>query len=103
MKDAENITYIRIVRIVRTVRILRILRIMRFFRSLRVLVYSVLNTLRSLGWTILLLLIIMYLFGILFTQATTQHVIKMMVMPEDESSQVFLVYKHYGSLPKSIY
>lgn len=67
-----NLTYVRIIRIARTVRIFRVVRVLQAFSSLRILLYCVLNTLRSLVWTMVLLLSILYIFGILFTQAAAE-------------------------------
>lgn len=41
----------------------QIARVVRFFRSLRTLVFSIVNTLKSLFWAMLLLAMIMYVFG----------------------------------------
>lgn len=68
----SDLHYLRIIRIARTVRVLRVVRIVTFFRPLRILVYSVVNTVRSLAWTFILLLIIVYLFAVTFTLAASQ-------------------------------
>mmetsp|Transcript_63218 Transcript_63218/g.196156 ORF Transcript_63218/g.196156 Transcript_63218/m.196156 type:complete len:267 (-) Transcript_63218:35-835(-) len=73
---------------------------MKYFRSLRILVYSVLNTLRSLFWTLLLLLMLLYLFGILFTQATTQYLVR---VNQEGLPEIPGLYEHYGSLHRSVY
>ena len=60
---------IRIVRIIRASRLLRILRtvwVIRFVGALRTLVSSLVDTLRSLFWALLLLFLIMYVFGFLY-------------------------------------
>mmetsp|Transcript_41854 Transcript_41854/g.119430 ORF Transcript_41854/g.119430 Transcript_41854/m.119430 type:complete len:346 (+) Transcript_41854:3-1040(+) len=90
-----SLTSIRLLRIVRTVRLLRVVRVMKYFRSLRILVYSVMNTLRSLVWTLLMLVMILYLFGIIFTQAVTYHT------ATTESPDPRLM-DYYGSLGASI-
>jgi len=46
-----------------------VIRVLRFFRELRVMVCSILHTLSSLAWALILLLLIMYLFSIIFMQA----------------------------------
>lgn len=87
--SAENMTFIRIVRVLRIVRVFRIFRLMRFFRSLRILVFSVINTLKSLFWTMCLLAMILFLFGVLFTQAVLQHTL---AEPSGSGSVVMLQY-----------
>ena len=66
--DSGVASSIRIIRIVRASRLLRILRtvwVIRFVGALRTLVSSLIDTLRSLFWALLLLFLIMYVFGIL--------------------------------------
>jgi len=98
-----NFGYVRMIRIARTVRILRIVRIMKYFRSLRILIYSVLNTLRSLMWTLLLLVIILYVFGLIFTQSTTQYRLDEMAKSNEASSSNQLLCRYFGTLFRSIF
>lgn len=72
--NASNLRIIRIVRTARIIRVFRITRIIRFIRALRTLIYSIVCTVKSLVWVLLLLLIITYVFGIVFTQAVFDHV-----------------------------
>lgn len=95
---ANKLTYVRIIRMARTVRIFRIMRILKDFASLRILLYCVLTTLRSLIWTLLLLAIIMYVFGIMFTQASSDFVVE---QPESEVAES--VRQSWGSLWISAY
>jgi len=94
--SSGGMTSLRVMRMVRVVRVLRIARIMRHFRSLRILISSVLHTLRSLGWTMVLLGMITYVFGILFTQAATQHLI-------EDGSEVPRLEDAYGTVGRSIF
>jgi len=57
----------------------------------------VLNTLRSLFWTALLLLMIMYVFAIMFTQAATQALVE-----RNEEAPEF-IERYYGTLARSVY
>jgi len=101
IEGGGSLLYFRILRLARTVRIFRVFRVMRFVRSLRILVQSVLNTLRSLFWTMLLLVLIIYLFAVLFTQATTQYVVAFAV--QDRPPKDALLRQCYGSLGRSVY
>ncbi|CAJ1419502.1 unnamed protein product [Effrenium voratum] len=60
---------LRILRLARSARGLRIVRLLRFVRPLRLLVFSIAITLKSLVWSIILLLLIIYLFSLLFADA----------------------------------
>jgi len=91
---SKNLTFIRIIRMARIVRIFRIVRLLKVFTPLRILVYSVLSTLRSLGWTLLLLMILIYLFAVLFTQAVTEN--------EQVSGHDEELARYYGSLFQTV-
>merc|ERR1712176_1419853 len=82
------------------------IRTIRFYRSLRILVHSIFSTVRQLGWTLFLIFLIMYMFGIVFTQGTTMYLIDLtngvQVKPEDLDHRDKLE-ESYGSLPKAIY
>lgn len=70
-----NLRLIRLLRVGRLFRVVRIIRVVRLFRSLRTLVQSLVGTLKTLFWALLLLFLIMYIFGILFTDAVLDHII----------------------------
>lgn len=69
----RNFRVLRLLRFGRIVRVVRIVRVARLFRSLRTLINSLVGTLKSLFWSLLLLALIMYMFGILFTDAVLDH------------------------------
>jgi len=64
----SNLRALRVVRITRLLRIFRITRIVRYVAALRTLIYSITVTLRSLSWAMVLLMLIMYVFAVTFTQ-----------------------------------
>eukprot|EP00435_Cladocopium_sp_Y103_P028048 s1122_g7.t1 len=67
---STDITVVRILRITRVFRVIRVVKVMKFIRSLRQLVESVMHTMRSLAWSMLLLIAIIYVFAIMFTDAS---------------------------------
>lgn len=69
-----SLTYTRLLRGFRMVRVLRVIRVMRLFRELRLMVCSIIQSMVSLSWALMLLLIIMYLFAIIFMHAATLYV-----------------------------
>ncbi|CAJ1448643.1 unnamed protein product [Effrenium voratum] len=71
----SNLRLMRLLRVGRLFRVVRIIRVVRLFRSLRTLVQSLVGTLKSLFWAMLLLFLIMYIFAILFTDAVLNHVV----------------------------
>jgi hypothetical protein len=104
-----DITYIRVLRIARIARLLRIVRLLRFFRPMRVLVLSVLNTLKSLTWTALLLVTILFLFGVIYTQAATSfftddfcNTAGRTCPPLKTDVETTKLFYYFGTIPKAI-
>jgi len=95
-----NVNVLRVIRVLRIVRVFRIIRVLRFFQSLRILVAAILGTVKSCIWTALLLSIIMYVFGIVFSQSASEHIIE--AQWADGFDQRNLRF-YYGSLPRSIF
>eukprot|EP00930_Biecheleria_cincta_P037030 TRINITY_DN25393_c0_g1_i1.p1 TRINITY_DN25393_c0_g1~~TRINITY_DN25393_c0_g1_i1.p1 ORF type:complete len:573 (-),score=109.14 TRINITY_DN25393_c0_g1_i1:97-1815(-) len=62
-------SFLLVVRTLRVVRIARIIRVIRFLGKLRMMVYTMLGAMRMLGWAVLLLGMIMYMFSVCFTEA----------------------------------
>lgn len=94
---STTVRIIRVVRVTRLIRIIRIVRIVRFVRGLRTLIYSILFTLRSLIWAMLLLALIMYVFGVVFTQAIADH---MLALEVNQSESIYTEF--WGSLPRAM-
>lgn len=101
-ESPDNMRLLRVVRIVRIMRVMRVLKILRFVHALRTLVYSILCTMRSLFWAMLLLMIILYMFGILFTQAAVDHLKTEDTVPDNLSDYWDSVLKSMFTLFKVI-
>merc|ERR1712213_299134 len=69
MKGASAVRIVRILRVLRLMRALRIARLVRMIASLRTLVYSVVTCLKELFWTFMLMVMLVYMNAIMFTQA----------------------------------
>jgi len=70
---SSSIRVLRLLRVSRLLRIVKTLWIVRFVGALRTLVSSLLDTLKPLFWAMLLLLLIMYIAGVLFTDVVLEH------------------------------
>ncbi|CAE7733383.1 SCN11A, partial [Symbiodinium pilosum] len=95
---------LRTMRIVRLTRLIRLMRAVRFFQGLRTLIYSIFYTLKALAWSLVLLLLMIYVLGILLTDATLAHVISYenaTVIPDDSTDE--LLFNHFGSLHLSMH
>jgi len=93
-----GITVLRLGRFLRIVRIMRVIRLVRVFRSLRVLIHSILGTLRSLFWALVLLAMFLYTFALVFTQAVSDH----LADASDGLQRTALIEFHFGSLTRSM-
>lgn len=93
-KSKSSVTTLRALRILRLTRIMRFIRAMPFFLELRLMVFSTLACAKSLFWAILLLMLVMYIFGIHFTQAATD-----LIRREPDSD----VQEHFGGLMTTMY
>lgn len=62
---------LRVLRVLRITRAIRVVRLVRFFRELRMMVYSILRSGTCLVWSLVMLYLIIFIFGIYFTQSVT--------------------------------
>lgn len=97
----SNVRAIRMIRLTRLVRIVRITRIVRFVRALRTLVYSIICTLKSLVWSMVLLVIIIYVYAIMFTQAAGDHLHE--ETTDLTTDDVITLHRYWGSLSRSMF
>ena len=74
--SSSGFRLLRIMKIARLARAIRMVKVLRFIRALRVLVFSILHTLRSLVWSLVLLLVIIYAFSTLFSDAAVDHALE---------------------------
>ncbi|CAK8995082.1 unnamed protein product [Durusdinium trenchii] len=64
---------IKVSRVARVLRVLRVVKIVHYIRPLRTLVHCVVDTTKSFVWALILLLLMIYVFAILFTDAVLDH------------------------------
>eukprot|EP00928_Gymnodinium_smaydae_P095373 TRINITY_DN8198_c0_g4_i1.p1 TRINITY_DN8198_c0_g4~~TRINITY_DN8198_c0_g4_i1.p1 ORF type:complete len:628 (-),score=99.17 TRINITY_DN8198_c0_g4_i1:57-1883(-) len=102
--NLQHARIFRILRITRVFRVLRIARLLKYLRALRFLIYSIMITLKSLAWALLLLVLIFYGFGVAFTQAVADFCKPSLqfdaVLPEACGDP--MLAHHWGSLPSSM-
>merc|ERR1712217_874441 len=71
--DGANLTVLRMLRVLRIIRAVRVVRLVRFFKDMRMMVLSILNSFATLLWAFVLLMILIFMFGILLTQNVTSY------------------------------
>lgn len=87
-----------ILRVLRIVRLMRLLRIMRFvgvFRELRLLISGLLGSTRALLWSVVLLALVLYIFGIFFGQGVLTYITSGDDVPETAKAELL---HHFGSM-----
>mmetsp|Transcript_43162 Transcript_43162/g.124639 ORF Transcript_43162/g.124639 Transcript_43162/m.124639 type:complete len:647 (+) Transcript_43162:180-2120(+) len=101
----QNLTVVRMLRIMRITRAIRMVRLIRFFRELRMMVFSVLRSGSSLLWSLLMLIITIYIFGIYFVQVVAYHVFATEVPPSGtpELAVHETMKEMFGSLLRAVY
>lgn len=93
-----NFSFMRVLRILRLIRIIRVIRILRLIGELRTIVASILGSLRSLCWTVVLLFLLVYVFGVYLTQLVLDHRVSQEFDAEEAASLVL----YFGSLGSSV-
>eukprot|EP00913_Durusdinium_trenchii_P018869 g17731.t1 len=101
---SADLSMIKAMRVVRILRLVRVFRVVRFFRSLRVLISSIMHTLRSVVWALMLLTMIMYTFAILFTFCYSDFVTNppARIPPEQKLQVEDQLRRYFGSVPASM-
>jgi len=86
---------LRIVRLLRFIRAASSVRMIRFIRELRIMVCSLFGAFKSLLWSAVLIMIILLVFGVFFTEGAVSYSISNGVV-EDEATEDLM--KYFGSL-----
>lgn len=106
---------LRLLRLLRVVRVARVIRAIRFCSDLRVMVHAVMGSARSLLWASILLVSIMFMFGVFVMQVAVpllknNPVDPDLPVPADLSTEevsdgqtAFVIKKHYGSIARAMF
>jgi len=104
--DTSKVTFdfsiLRVFRILRLVRIVRVIRVLRFIADLRTLVYSVFGTFKQFLWTVMLIFLLVYITGVLFTQIVADFTVSLDLGDPRSMAASLKVKRHFGSLSRSI-
>eukprot|EP00931_Biecheleriopsis_adriatica_P061466 TRINITY_DN3695_c0_g2_i2.p1 TRINITY_DN3695_c0_g2~~TRINITY_DN3695_c0_g2_i2.p1 ORF type:complete len:595 (-),score=117.63 TRINITY_DN3695_c0_g2_i2:95-1846(-) len=90
-------------RVIRVVRIVRILRVIRLLRQLRSMTLTVLQTIPSLCWSVVLMMIITFMFAIVFTEACSEARRKAAAGGAPESEEMLTLVNHFGTMESSTF
>eukprot|EP00747_Dinoflagellata_sp_TGD_P213732 gnl/TRDRNA2_/TRDRNA2_86653_c0_seq2.p1 gnl/TRDRNA2_/TRDRNA2_86653_c0~~gnl/TRDRNA2_/TRDRNA2_86653_c0_seq2.p1 ORF type:complete len:408 (-),score=50.59 gnl/TRDRNA2_/TRDRNA2_86653_c0_seq2:68-1168(-) len=95
----NHLTNLRVLRFFRLVRVIRLVRVLRFIRELRALTVSIIDTLRSLLWTLALIAVVTYMFGVFLTEVVTEHKVH---LSHEEILHERDLLTYYGSLDRAM-
>lgn len=94
-----HVSVFRVLRIVRLVRVSRAVKVIKFFRDLRVMVASIVGSLKSLLWVVVVIVGLLYIFGIVFTVGTATYITQPMGTRHEDIRDVI---SYFGSLQTSM-
>jgi len=107
--DVANSSHLRVVRTIRLARALRGVRVVRLFRyvsALRTLALCIVSTIGSLIWTLVLLVLLFYTFGVILTQLVSDHCRDQVVMTTGDVNAVPQctddLQRYWASVPESM-
>merc|ERR1719424_2114865 len=100
--DHFHLSAFRVLRVFRAVRIFRLIRIFNMRVELRMLLISIGNSIRSLLWTVIMLLCLTYMVGVYLTQLVTDHKLKGQGRQQTEEPAADLLDELYGTLDRSM-
>eukprot|EP00931_Biecheleriopsis_adriatica_P007696 TRINITY_DN108961_c0_g1_i1.p1 TRINITY_DN108961_c0_g1~~TRINITY_DN108961_c0_g1_i1.p1 ORF type:complete len:613 (+),score=120.02 TRINITY_DN108961_c0_g1_i1:26-1864(+) len=97
-----NVSILRVVRIIRVLRVLRIIRIMKFFQDLRLLLMAIGSTVKTASFAFMLIMGVMYVFGIAITQMVAEHMKERQLAGSPVAADDDLTF-FFGGVWRSIY
>lgn len=100
--NTSQLRVLRVLRLIRLARVVRIMRLVKALRALRTLCHSIICTMRSLVWAMVLIVMIVYVFGIVFTTVVTAHLADH-PSPWPANSEEAVLHEIFGSLHRSIH
>lgn len=96
---AVNVSVLRVARMIRIIRVAKVIRVMRFFRELRMMIYSILGSVKALMWSVTVLFLMFFIFGISLTIGTIYY-LETADMWQSADTQALRHY--FGTLPRSV-
>jgi len=91
-------TWMRVIRLMKMLKMLRVVRVMRFFKELRTMLTSICGSISTLFWSICMLILMMYIFGLCFLQATTTYLNENSTVPEQTLDGI---KNYWSSVPQA--
>ncbi|CAJ1414861.1 unnamed protein product, partial [Effrenium voratum] len=100
--NTGNLSLLRIFRVFRLIRIVRLVRTVPALRRLRTMIFSILNSFVDLLWAILVVVLIMYIFSIIFSNAVALYFDEVDVADTRAIASALEVAAEFGDLYKGM-
>lgn len=98
-----DVTWIRLLRLIKMLKMLRVIRVMKFFRVLRMMVSSIAGSMMTLMWSILMLGLMMYVFGLCFLQILAAYLSDPSVLDSSTKEETLeAITMYWASVPQAI-
>jgi len=91
---------LRSVRILRVMRIMRLARVLRHVQQFQKMVCLIQSSTSTLLWCLVLLLCLLFMFAVFFTQGFADHIA--MLNTEEHNAVQSMLKAHYGSMPRTL-
>ena len=95
-----HLRLVRSIRLARALRGVKVVRIFRYITALRTLALSIISTMGSLFWTLMLLMLVFYFFAVVITQLVTDHCRELKAEDPDIQCPALLL-KYWASVGES--
>lgn len=99
---AFDFSVLRVFRVVRLVRIIRVIRAMRSVEDLRTLVHSIFGTFRPFCWILVMMLLLIYISAVQFTQIVSDYKIGLDKNNPEDIHKIAELDEYFGSLSRAI-
>eukprot|EP00929_Paragymnodinium_shiwhaense_P087156 TRINITY_DN47436_c0_g1_i1.p1 TRINITY_DN47436_c0_g1~~TRINITY_DN47436_c0_g1_i1.p1 ORF type:complete len:783 (+),score=171.38 TRINITY_DN47436_c0_g1_i1:54-2402(+) len=97
--DSGGLSMLRLLRLMRVVRVARMIKVVRFFRELRVLFFSIIEALRSLVWSVMLMFFLFLFSGVCLNHGVLDYLQKRDGFRSEESAEL---RRYFGTLQRTV-
>mmetsp|Transcript_32291 Transcript_32291/g.70663 ORF Transcript_32291/g.70663 Transcript_32291/m.70663 type:complete len:749 (+) Transcript_32291:61-2307(+) len=101
-RQHNNFRLLKVLRTLRLLRILRVMRVLHLISELRTIVSSILGSFQSLLWTVVLLLLMIYVVAVAFTNQVTEHAVEKELIGDEPSTLDAKLRYYFGSLGRTV-
>ena len=91
-----NLGFLRLIRLCKIVKILRVFRTLKFFSELRLMLDCVLGSLLNVMWCCIMLLFVMYVFGLLLQQGVVQYFMEEAAVSDQAANELKTYFGSVG-------